>query len=433
MTVIQNAQNYYDDEDRNRPDRMVYDLNEEKKMVAEATEEIKKDLWERWQKRYTGAQIFPNVLDNVNPNLVDFLLSFNNTIFYNDLAKKFNLNQAQRDTLPQLVWEISISKNWGGVIGLFSGKLNLNPTISDQLVQLMNQNILFKAKEFSEEQFISKSRVIAGGQKESQKIEISLIQAMQTYHNLGEQLITSSPIKLKIFPQPVRPSIKNWIEDYRSVMGAERHGMMERGNYLFHTENTKRLTSGERKKLAEVLRSLDEDVTLPVDPERQEVVFEQTEEMKPVEKMSNSQFPISNQVQNQNVKNADFPKNIPSSNHQLPNSQIQNRPHSGSLPGGEEGYTRNIPNTNFQSPNKIPNTNMSFSSPQTLPSEKSDINHESKIMNQEIDKNQNKPAINQPVVRNVPSYNSKAGQPWEPASAQRGEPRVNGNTVDLRN
>ena len=119
----------------------------------------------------------------------------------------------------------------------------------------------------------------------------SVMLAIAQYPQLGEQLITSSPIKLKIFPQSVRPSIKNWIEDYRSTMGAQKHGMMERGNYLFHSENTRKLTSGDRKKLAEVLRSLDEGVALPVDPDRQEIIFNQSEEISPENK-------ISNQIQN---------------------------------------------------------------------------------------------------------------------------------------
>jgi len=226
----------------------------------------------------------------------------------------------------------------------------------------------------------------------------SLLSAINQYPQLGEQLITSGMIRLKIFPQPVRPSIKNWIEDYRSVMGAERHGMMERGNYLFHTENTKRLASGERKKLAEVLRSLDEDVTLSVDPDRQEIIFNQVEEMKPVEKMSNSQFLPPQRDPAKAMAN------------EIPSSQTQNK----------------IPNTGY----KIPDASMRFSSPHILPSEKNDkpsgYQAVSPSESSDLPKRQ---------VFNSPSFDSKAGKPWEPASTsqRRGEPRVSGNTVDLRN
>jgi len=445
MTVIKNIQNYYDDEDRNKPGKMVYNLDEEKKMIAEATEEIKKELWEKWQKRYAGAQIFPNALDDVNPNLVDFLLSFNNTLFYNDLAKKFNLNQAQRDTLPQIIWEIAKSKNWESAVSLLNSKLNLNPETSNQIIQPINQNILFMAKELSESKFVPRNIAATGGKKESPKLELSLLQAMRTYSNLGEQVVTSNSIHLKIFPQPVRPSIKNWIEDYRSVMGAERHGMMERGNYLFHTENTKRLTSGERKKLAEILRSLDEDVTLKVDPDRQEIVFEQAEEMKPVEKMTNYQ---NNSLSNPNVGGSldkkENVQNISRLNFQASKQQIPNYPQSNPLLKSDDGMraSQNMLNQNFQSSNNVPDANVRFSSPQTFSSEK-----KPEPARAPFQQSSNYPSRDSRVSaisqsnRKTGYTNPRAGKPWEPASiqrgelasTQRGEPKVSGNTVDLRN
>jgi len=207
----------------------------------------------------------------------------------------------------------------------------------------------------------------------------SVMSAIAQYSQLGEQLITSSPIKLKIFPQPVRPSIKNWIEDYRSAMGAQRHGTMERGNYLFHSENTKNLVSGDRKKLAEVLRSLDEDVALKVDPERQEIVFQQEESHSSVrqeDKISNS------------------PNHLIS--NKIPNTQIPNK----------------IPDTKYQ----IPDTSMHFSSPHTLPNEKSNpVNYQSKITGQDD------------VERLWLAQKEKN------ATAQRNEPTIRGNVVDLKN
>jgi hypothetical protein len=110
--------------------------------------------------------------------------------------------------------------------------------------------------------------------------KISLYQALQKYPALGEQLVTAGPIKLKVFPSPVRPSIKNWIADYQQNLGAGRHGMMERGNYLYHSENTKRLTAEERQKLAVILKSLDEEEPVAINPEKQEVIFQPTSDKR---------------------------------------------------------------------------------------------------------------------------------------------------------
>jgi hypothetical protein len=102
---------------------------------------------------------------------------------------------------------------------------------------------------------------------------IPLSNALKQFPNLGEQLISSSGIKMKYFNTPVRPSIKNWIADYNEVVGVENHDMMKRGDYLFHGENGQKLTTGERQKVAEILKSYDENSMLSVDAGRQEVVF----------------------------------------------------------------------------------------------------------------------------------------------------------------
>ncbi|NMC87127.1 MAG: hypothetical protein GYA69_01595, partial [Candidatus Moranbacteria bacterium] len=79
---------------------------------------------------------------------------------------------------------------------------------------------------------------------------LNISDALVKYPNLGEQKITVNQIKLKYFPTPARPSIKNWITDFRDNMGSGKHSSIDRGNYLFHSENGKRLSSSERKRLS---------------------------------------------------------------------------------------------------------------------------------------------------------------------------------------
>lgn len=113
-----------------------------------------------------------------------------------------------------------------------------------------------------------------GAQKENLNIE----EAVQKYSQLNEQLLSNTFIKLRKFSEPVRPSIKNWISDYHEQMGPGKHGTFDRGNYLFHSENTKALSSVERQKVSTILKSLDENTLLTIDPEKQEVVFDQETE-----------------------------------------------------------------------------------------------------------------------------------------------------------
>ncbi|KKR44153.1 MAG: hypothetical protein UX02_C0001G0204 [Candidatus Moranbacteria bacterium GW2011_GWC1_45_18] len=99
-------------------------------------------------------------------------------------------------------------------------------------------------------------------------------QAIQQYPKIGEQGITSSPLKIKSFDRPVRPSIKNWLYDYTSILGQGAHDSIQRTNYLFRSENAKNLSSSERDKLGIILKSFDENTPLPIDTENNEVVFE---------------------------------------------------------------------------------------------------------------------------------------------------------------
>lgn len=106
------------------------------------------------------------------------------------------------------------------------------------------------------------------------KVQMTLQEALKKFEKLGEQHLSANPIKLKIFDAPVRPSIKNWISDYYEKVDARKHDSIERGNYLFHTENARRLTTGERQKVGTMLRALDEESLVAVDPGRQEIIFE---------------------------------------------------------------------------------------------------------------------------------------------------------------
>lgn len=97
--------------------------------------------------------------------------------------------------------------------------------------------------------------------------------AMEKYPELGEQLITSNHIKLKVFPEPVRPSIKNWLSDYTFTVGISNHDPIVRGNYLFKSENGRPLSSADRDKLTAILKSFEEKTPIAVNVNTKQVVF----------------------------------------------------------------------------------------------------------------------------------------------------------------
>lgn len=117
-------------------------------------------------------------------------------------------------------------------------------------------------------------------------VSMALIEGMKTFPNLGEQVISSNPIKLRYFPTPVKPSIKNWITDYHDALGQGKHGTIDRGNFLFQSENGKKLTPDERQKVSNLLKSLDEGTPLEIDGDAQKVIFSIVPEIQNIEKVS---------------------------------------------------------------------------------------------------------------------------------------------------
>lgn len=110
-----------------------------------------------------------------------------------------------------------------------------------------------------------------GGQ--SSVVKLPLLQALSKYEQLGNQLITQGRIKLKSQPETVRPSLLYWIKYYRDELGVGHHSSVERGNFLFRSENGKKLTPEERERVNLVLKSVEENYPVEVDTEQNVVIF----------------------------------------------------------------------------------------------------------------------------------------------------------------
>lgn len=105
-------------------------------------------------------------------------------------------------------------------------------------------------------------------------LQITITDSLKQIPEVGEQLITSEKIQLKNFPEPVRPSLKNWLADYDYTQYSKEHTAMERGIYLFQGTNGKKLSSQDRNKLAYILKAYDEKVPISVNKETKQIVFQ---------------------------------------------------------------------------------------------------------------------------------------------------------------
>lgn len=207
----------------------------------------------------------------------------------------------------------------------------------------------------------------AGVLEERSKLApMTISEALNRYPGVGEQMITSMPLDMKSFPQPVRPSISNWISDYTFNVGFNNKDTIARGNYLFHSKSTELLSDTERDRLSQILKSLDENTPVLVDETRGIVVFS-----RPQIKEQKTQSPVPQQAavkparENAATEN-DASERLSSWRKNLNFDRIVRK-------GGEEmelPRSAEYATDSTKNPASPTDANMRFSSPHRLPIEK---------------------------------------------------------------
>ncbi len=110
-------------------------------------------------------------------------------------------------------------------------------------------------------------------------VRLSLKKAVEKYPRIMNERVTDSDIVFRGSDGPVIPSVKNWITAYHQEMGSGTHEPYERSEFLFHNKSAMSLSQRERTVLSEVLRSLDEESELPINPETQSIDLLQLEQL----------------------------------------------------------------------------------------------------------------------------------------------------------
>lgn len=97
---------------------------------------------------------------------------------------------------------------------------------------------------------------------------------IKKFPKVADQAITKEPIKLLFNGEWVKPTVNNWLADYRAYAGVGQHEVNERSDYLLRSANVQNLSPEEREKLGLLLRSYDERFVLPFSATKQELVFD---------------------------------------------------------------------------------------------------------------------------------------------------------------
>lgn len=160
--------------------------------------------------------------------------------------------------------------------------------LENALVAKLDQKDVAFVKEYIQKNILTIKPTPKMSEKEDeiptvQTVSLPLLDALSKYQRLSEQTVTEDRIAVKGESQPVRGSIRNWLRNYRDSVGIRKHSTVERGQFLFQSDNTKRLSAAEREKLSLILRSLDENIPVSIDVERQEIVFPAVEEKESIQ------------------------------------------------------------------------------------------------------------------------------------------------------
>jgi len=149
----------------------------------------------------------------------------------------------------------------------------------------------------------------------------SLRQIVQDNKEILNQVLTTTPLKIADFDQPVRGTIKNWLADYVKQKGAAKHDSMIRGDYLFKSDNAKNLSSQEKLLVAEILKSYDENSALTYDETNKIVIMGSAEKKSPeiskipdpVSPPKNSSSPYREPIEKKDLSSSAFspPKATP--------------------------------------------------------------------------------------------------------------------------
>ena len=234
--------------------------------------------------------------------------------------------------------------------------------------------------------------------QKQESITMPLSEALEKHPELGEQLITSNRLKLKNYPEPARPSIKNWLSDYTFNLGFSSHSAIDRGTYLFKNENAKVLNSSDRERLSFILKAYDEKSLVDINTNTNQIVFPQNKPRQSIVNQNTrpdygnvrskiNQQPMETNRPTQSPKTASQPNRL---------QEIYNRQKETDEPldifektkrfTGDDNYS--LPKTKTVSQAK----NLNFSSPQRFSHEKQ--HQENKKNNNQASSNNNVPPGN---------------------------------------
>ncbi|MCK4918891.1 MAG: hypothetical protein KAS01_00725 [Candidatus Pacebacteria bacterium] len=161
------------------------------------------------------------------------------------------------------------------------------PGIEDEILRLGGEIPKGKPKKLGEQLLKREEEMDKMKEEEKQAeaermadtiISKSIDELSKEFPVVGNQQIGSQEsITIKTKPEPMKPLIKYWLEDYKEKMGYYNHSNIERVQYVYHDKNTKSMNGEERRQLNLILKSVDEKILLPYSTKTKKIDFSRIE------------------------------------------------------------------------------------------------------------------------------------------------------------
>lgn len=181
---------------------------------------------------------------------------------------------------------------------------------------------------------------------EPQITQLPFKRAVQKYPELNNQLISSHSIQPEGAPNPMQPTVRNWIRDYYDIMGTEKHSTIERSKYFYNSPNARMLSQVERQHLVDLIRSLEDETPLSIDAANKRIIFEEAA----LQKQPSSATPAPS------IRTAPAPREHPAQPQQPEYTEIRRPSSSGfELSSSFHDNPANVSSMKFGAPHRLPN------------------------------------------------------------------------------
>lgn len=227
--------------------------------AAPLTPDEDKRIWERYDAlpEFNRQLLIAHELpDRIEELQTKFRLEEDQTANVSFLIRQYYFGEIKLEALRAALLEIA--SHAPGAWEFFQERvLSVKPTIGEEKSAPASQ-------ELSE---------VSAPRSAQEAVALPLLQALSRYPELASQQITSEKIRIRSEREPVRPTLMHWLKYYRDELGIGYHDSVQRGQFLYRSENGRRLSPEERERINLVLKSVEDELPLSIDPERKTVCF----------------------------------------------------------------------------------------------------------------------------------------------------------------